>query len=226
MKREPDRHLPEGLGTVVDRLRDERPALSALELDGLRLRIRERGKGRLYRKEPILRSRIAIVLTLISGVFLTAGGAGLAATGPSGSWDAGIAQYGGGGDDDDGGGGDDNKRANDDDDDNDDGSNGDDRRGPPVQEVGGPPAGGPPGGGGQPDEQGTLDETTRPRGGVAPTGATAPATGGQRPRQLGATGQQLPFTGYSAIPIMVLGLLLLSLGLIAQRRLRTQADAE
>ena len=79
-------------------------------------------------------------------------------------------------------------------------------------ETGGSPGGGGhSGGGGVAGEQNT-NGTTSP-------GAVQPA----RQVAQGASGSQLPFTGFAAIPVLVLGLGLLSAGLIVRRSSRDDA---
>jgi hypothetical protein len=49
--------------------------------------------------------------------------------------------------------------------------------------------------------------------------APSPEVATQAPRQVGQVGQQLPFTGYAAIPILLLGIALLVAGLLSRRHL-------
>src|SRR6476646_953072 len=71
------------LGPVIDRLQAERPTASALELDLIKQRVRERvaRNARGSRRTEFMRSRLAILSTLVLGMVLSTGGAGLAVTG-------------------------------------------------------------------------------------------------------------------------------------------------
>jgi hypothetical protein len=81
------------------RLTEERPRLSAFELDSLWGRCRTRalrtaGPGANSRKERFMRTRLAITSMLAIGVlFIFTGGAAMAVAGSSGSGSAGSAQY-------------------------------------------------------------------------------------------------------------------------------------
>ncbi|MDQ3742573.1 MAG: hypothetical protein M3320_07465 [Actinomycetota bacterium] len=88
-------HLPDDLKDVVRRLRDQRPEVSALELDQIKLRAKSRAASSGPQKGFVLKTRLTVALLSLG---LVAGGTGgvLAAKGgtpgpPSGS--AGKAQY-------------------------------------------------------------------------------------------------------------------------------------
>jgi hypothetical protein len=78
-----------------------------------------------------------------------------------------------------------------------------------------------------PDSGGVLpaEETNNaPKTGVAtPAGGVSPAEQTQPTRQVAAaTGSQLPFTGFAAIPVMLGGIALLTGGLVLRRRTRSE----
>lgn len=84
------------------------------------------------------------------------------------------------------------------------------------------------GGGVAPEEQ---TPTPAPGGGVAPeeqhhpgNTPTTPTTVAQPTRQVeaGQTTNQLPFTGFAAIPVLLAGVALLAGGLVVRRRTRAQ----
>jgi hypothetical protein len=88
------------------------------------------------------------------------------------------------------------------------------------------------GGGVPPEEQ---PPTNSPAGGVAPeeqnnpgsnspNGGTKPAEAVQPARQVeaGQSNNQLPFTGFAAIPVLLVGVALLAGGLVFRRRTRAQ----
>lgn len=59
------------------------------------------------------------------------------------------------------------------------------------------------------------------RGGVAGAQESGGVAGAQAPRQIAASqGGELPFTGYAAIPLLLVGLLLLGSGLVLRRGTR------
>ncbi len=199
-----DDHLtdPE-LGPVIDRLQAERPTASDLELGLIKQRVRGR-VGRTAQRSgrtEFMRSRLAILGMLVAGMVLSTGGAGLAVSGfASQTGNAAQTQYA-------------TPtptptpapRAGQDDNDDDGGTLGD-------EDTGGPGAGqddngGGPGGGGGEGVGGQDDD------GVQPT----------RQVEAGAQGgddgdEQLPFTGFAAIPILLGGVALLSTGLVLRRR--------
>jgi hypothetical protein len=83
------------------------------------------------------------------------------------------------------------------------------------------------GGGVAPEEQ----TPTTPGGGVAPeeqtntpSGGTKPAEAAQPGRQVeaGQTSNELPFTGFAAIPVLLAGVALLGTGLVVRRRTRAE----
>lgn len=78
---------------IVRRLRDERPQLSALELDEIKQRARKR--AHTPRKGQSMRSRLAILAMLVLGIVFSTTGAGLAIQGFSDNGSASQAQYGG-----------------------------------------------------------------------------------------------------------------------------------
>jgi hypothetical protein len=93
-----DDHLHDAeLGPVISRLQSERPTASALELDLIKQRVRERvtRNARRSRRTEFMRSRLAILSMLVLGMVLSTGGAGLAVSGfTSGNEVASTAQYG------------------------------------------------------------------------------------------------------------------------------------
>src|SRR5919201_1616384 len=89
-------HDPE-LGPVINRLQSERPTASALQLDLIKQRVRDRvaRSARRSRRTEFMRSRIAILGMLVLGMVLSTGGAGLAVSGfESQNQNAAEAQYG------------------------------------------------------------------------------------------------------------------------------------
>jgi hypothetical protein len=192
-----DDHLGDTeFGPVIDRLQAERPTASDLELGLIKQRVRGR-VGRTAQRSgrtEFMRSRLAILGTLVLGMVLTTGGASLAVSGfASQSDNAAVSQYGtptptptGGGDDD----------------------------GQTLgEEESGGPAGGQGGGGpaGAGDDQGV--------GGEQDDGGVQPARQVEAGAQAGGDdGEQLPFTGFAAIPILLGGVALLSTGLVLRRR--------
>src|SRR4051794_4288354 len=93
-----DDHLHDAeLGPVISRLQSERPTASALELDLIKQRVRERvtRNARRSRRTEFMRSRLAILSMLVLGMVLSTGGAGLAVSGfASQKQNAAASQYG------------------------------------------------------------------------------------------------------------------------------------
>lgn len=171
-------HLTSGLARISQRLRDERPQASELELDRIKLEVQSRVRRRGRRKEPLMRSRLVITTMLMVGILMSTAGAGLAVSGISGDGDAGTAQYG---------------------------------TTPPDRVLGrtDTPDG---------DVAGVQDE-----GGVGGVQDEGPPTAGdvQPSRQLSAgDDESLPFTGYAAIPLLLVGMTLLAVGLVTRRRVQ------
>jgi hypothetical protein len=88
-----DRFPPE-LQEIADHLRATRPALTPLEVDDLKLRLKRRaGWGSATKRGSVMKSRLALTFVLVSGLLLTGGGGAVAVTGIAGDGDSGTAQY-------------------------------------------------------------------------------------------------------------------------------------
>jgi hypothetical protein len=91
-----DLHADE-LHSVVEQLRAHRPEASALELDAVKRRVRARvaprPAGRRARSASLMKSRLAILSMLVTGMLLSTAGAGLAIDGVTGSNNASVAAY-------------------------------------------------------------------------------------------------------------------------------------
>jgi hypothetical protein len=169
-----DDELGSELQPIADRLRAERPTLSALELDDVKQRARAAATRPTTTKRGFMRSRLAILLMLVLGLTFSTTGAGLAISGfADGDGQAAATQY-------------------DTDDD---------------------------GGGVLPDS----DEGDDNGGGVAPDTSDEADVQPARQFESAANGGSLPFTGFAAIPVLLLGLGLLSAGLIVRRTSRDDA---
>ena|SRR5215218_2577884 len=190
------------LQTVIDQLRAHRPEATALELDAIKQRVRERASHparRRTRRAQLMKSRLVILSMLVFGMLLSTAGAGLAVSGLSGKQSASIAQY-------------PTQTAT---------------ATPTVTQNSGsvtPNSGGVLGdqdsdSGVSPQDTG-QDVSPQDTGG----GGTSPSSGGgtQPSRQVeagaGTTGSSLPFTGFAAIPILFGGLVLLGGGLVLRSR--------
>ena len=90
--------LPADLIQVAERLREERPGATALELDEIKLRVKPRASrtapGLVMRTKGVLmKSRLALTTVLVLGILFSGAGATLAVSGLSGDGGAGTAQY-------------------------------------------------------------------------------------------------------------------------------------
>ncbi|MBX5470005.1 MAG: hypothetical protein IRZ21_08925 [Thermoleophilaceae bacterium] len=160
-------HVPPDLHEVAERLRRDRPQLSALELDQVKLRARSqaarRAPGFLSRQKGFLmKSRLALTSVLVIGLLMSFTGAGLAVSGVASSGSSAGAQY-------------------------------------------NAPAGG---------QKGQVLATQQQPTPPAPTQV-------QAVRQVSAPSSgSLPFTGYLAIPLLVVGVAMLGTGLVIRRKSR------
>jgi hypothetical protein len=91
-----DLHTDE-FASVVDQLRAHRPQATALELDVVKQRVRgrvaTRPAGRRARSASLMKSRLAILSMLVTGMLLSTAGAGIAVTGVVHHADAASEQY-------------------------------------------------------------------------------------------------------------------------------------
>jgi hypothetical protein len=98
IKHENEKRLPSELHEIEQQLHDRRPALNALELDAVKLRViasasRESKPLFAKKKGQFMKSRVALVLVLALGVFMSGTGATLAVTGLADTGSASSAQY-------------------------------------------------------------------------------------------------------------------------------------
>ncbi len=178
--------------STVDLLRTNRPEASALELDAVKQRVLARA-ARPSRPGAVMRTRAAIVATLALGFAMSTAGAGLAVSGFAGNDQASVAQY---------------------------------PPPPAPQTEVTPPAP-------QTDVLGEEQTPSAPGAeedeapAAPPEQQVAPETPGAAPevqpeRQVstGLQGEELPLTGFAAIPVLLIGLALISIGLVTHRRSR------
>src|SRR5919108_3107756 len=78
---------------VIRLLRSSRPEATELELDQVKQRVRRR-TAQPSRRRNDMKSRLAILLTLVLGMMLSTTGAGLAVHGVLSTNDASVSQYG------------------------------------------------------------------------------------------------------------------------------------
>jgi hypothetical protein len=87
--------LQPDLQSVIDQLHAHRPEATALELDGVKQRVRARAGNparRRTRRSELMKSRLVVLTMLVLGMLLSTTGAGLAVSGLSGD-NASISQY-------------------------------------------------------------------------------------------------------------------------------------
>lgn len=197
--------LPDDLTEVAELLRANRPEASALELDGVKRQVMSRKPARasgMARKGQTMKSRFAMMAMLVLGLLMMGSGSVLAVSGLSQQGDTGVAQY-----------GTTKTVPNLPCDANGDGvvTEDEDQNGPGVA--------------GCVDSSDALPTTDeKPKGEVLeeeddelPQAPKAP----QPARQIEAgadAGDELPFTGFAAIPILLGGVALLGGGLVLRRR--------
>jgi hypothetical protein len=180
------------LGPVIDLLEAERPAPTALELDAIKQRARSRA-GRSRRTET-MRSRLAILGMLALGMVLSTGGAGLAVSGfASQNGNAAQNQYG-------------TPTPTPTPPTNSTPTPSTTPAGGDTDVLGEEDSGGPGGGGTDNDDTNGGDDTTAQPNRQVESGAQ------------GNGDEQLPFTGFAAIPILIGGVALLTTGLVLRRR--------
>jgi hypothetical protein len=175
-----DSRVPAKLHEVEQRLRDNRPALTALELDAIKVRTMasaSQGSTSLFAKKrrTFMKSRVAVLLVLALGVFMSGTGATLAVSGLASSGSASSAQY------------------------------------------------------PEPNQHSNALGANE-SGGNGPSGTsnavqTTPAET-QAVRQVASTSSgSLPFTGFLAIPVLIVGVGLVGAGVAMRLRLRSGNDA-
>lgn len=177
---------------LEERLRDEKPALTALELDAIKLRTMAASAGKTVgpiarKKGTFMKSRLAMVLVLALGVFMSGTGATLAVSGTSGSGSASSAQY------------------------------------PelpeekPIEQSHECGEGG--SGSGESGENCAPEKTCEEQ---EASGEIATGTCTQETRQVSSSSSgSLPFTGFLAIPVLIIGVGLLGAGVAMRLRLRS-----
>jgi hypothetical protein len=170
-----DNRFPAELHEVEQRLRDNRPALSALQLDAIKLQTMAsatRKSQTLFAKKKgtFMKSRVAVVMVLALGVFMSGTGATLAVTGLASSSSASSAQY------------------------------------------------------PKPESAHTLGTNDGNTSSVKPASTEAVVTPveTQAVRQVAnSSGGSLPFTGFLAIPVLIVGVGLLGAGVAMRLRIRS-----
>jgi hypothetical protein len=79
-----EKRVPDDLQPLVERLRHERPEVSALELDQIKLRALGRERGRPRGKGQFMRSRVVSVLLAVGLLVGSTGAMAVSGTGPGG----------------------------------------------------------------------------------------------------------------------------------------------
>ena len=77
-----EKRVPDDLQPLVERLRDERPEVSALELDQIKVRALGRNRGRPQGKGYFMRSRVVSVLLAVGLLVGSTGAMAVSGTGP------------------------------------------------------------------------------------------------------------------------------------------------
>jgi hypothetical protein len=172
-----DLHAPD-LEPVVERLKAERPRLTALELDDISRRVRARAAAparRRTRRGMIMKSRLAMLALLVCGLMVSGTGAGLAVQGSSGNGNAAQEQY--------------------------------PEDTPPGDILG------------EEDEQAPAPRDEQDVAGEEDSFTPAPQVERQVEAGVQGGGDELPFTGLAAIPIVLIGLAMTVTGVVMRRRI-------
>jgi hypothetical protein len=192
-----DDHHRDELEPVIELLAAHRPEATGLELDAVKQRVIARAnRSDKARSNGFMRSRAAILTTLVLGFVLSSAGAGLAVTGFAANDQASVAQY-----------------------------------PPPATPTPTPTvqAQTPPAASVVPPAASVVPPVTTPvpeAQQVLPGSDVSPATPNanevQPARQVehASNSSSLPFTGFAAIPVLLIGLALLSTGLVMRRTSR------
>ena len=198
---ESDHGMPAELGEIARTLHSQRAQASALELDRIKIdarrRAARRARAELNSKGLLMRSRLVVTAFVAGGILMLGGGAALGVSGLSSTRSASIAQYGGG----------------------------TTTTSTTVvtnvvtpSTTTGTTVTTPPTTTTETTEEQPVQENLGENGGKKPAGEVAPA------KQVSA--ESLPFTGYLAIPVLVLGLVFLGAGLVLRRsQRRLEADS-
>ena len=177
---------------VIRLLREQRPEATPLELDQIKQRVRRRAEHGSRRNQP-MKSRLAILGMLVTGMLFTTTGAGVAVTSLTSGHNAAVQSYGG------------NQGTT-----------------PAFPKIGGEkPRGGVEGVQRNRPNRQQPQSDEQPAGGVAGAQDTAPtALQPTRQVEVGATSDEntLPFTGFAAIPVLMIGIALLAGGFVLRRR--------
>jgi hypothetical protein len=189
--------LPPELLETASVLEHHRPSLTEPELAAIKRRATGPASRRSTKQGGFMRSRLAIMALLATGALMSSGGAALGVSALSTDLTASSAQY----------------------------------DAPAVLAVApGSTAAVTPSGG---EVLGTQAQSAAPSGntgagevaGARTSGTPSTTAAAQAPRQVSAsTADELPFTGYAAIPMLFFGLLLLGSGLVLRRGSRRADD--
>jgi hypothetical protein len=198
---------PAELEGIEDALRAERHQASALELDRIKLQtIRQAERSRpSLKKGTFMKSRLALTLMLVAGFMLSTTGAGLAISGSSSSGSAASSQYVSPGE------GSGNHH--------------------PEHEVKGANENGGNNGcqeganGGNGGNSGSNCQSGEPTSTLAPAPEVEVAPAAAEQQAVVSEGSSLPFTGFVAIPLLVIGLGLIVVGAVVGLKSRKEPSA-
>ncbi len=201
---------PAELEEIEGLLRAERHGASPLELDRIKLQaIRqvERSRTSLYasKKGSFMKSRLALTLVLVAGFMLSTTGATLAISGSSGSGSASGTQYGSPG----------GKPHHEQ---SDQGVKG-------VKSNGGEKCSENGGGGNGGNGSGNCNEVTPVAAETQPATTEVEVAPAAEQQAVVSSGSTLPFTGFVAIPLLIIGLGLIVVGAVIRLKSRNEPVA-